>query len=451
MERRKIIKLGALGILYSSLSENYVFGKSSDLTTKMSDIQISESYDVIVCGGGPAGVAAAVSTARNGAKTCLIELFGCLGGIWTTGLLSCIIDYRNKTGIMAEIIDRLRKSNSQIDPGTYDSEAMKLILEQMCLEAGVHIRLYTRVVAAVKKGRRLVSVITESNSGRESWKADCFIDTTGNGDVAARANCNFEYGNPGNGKTQPMSLMGIISGVYQKDIAGTFLDGCMSNPQNKENLRQEIEKAGLSPSYAIPTLIAVRSDLMALMANHEYGISALDAQQLSDATIRARSEINKIVEGLRSLGGIWKDIRLVATGSQIGIREGRRIKGLYYLTREDLSNGTKFYDAVCQVTYMADIHSLDPDKKGYTTDGIVVKSYDIPLRSLIAKDVDGLMMAGRCISGDFFAHASYRVTGNAVAMGEAAGVVSAIASKYKIMPHEVKWQEARETLKSCRK
>jgi hypothetical protein len=235
--------------------------------------------------------------------------------------------------------------------------------------------------------------------------------------------------------------MGIISGVNQKDLTGTFLDGCISNSQNKENLRIEIEKLGFSPSYAIPTLIAIRPDLMAIMANHEYGVSALDAQQLSDATIHARAEVNKIIDGLRSLGGIWKDIRIVATGSQIGIREGRRIKGLYYVTKEDLLNGAKFDDAVCLVTYMADIHSLEHDKKGYTTDGIVVKAYEIPLRSLIAKDVDGLMMAGRCISGDFFAHASYRVTGNAVSMGEATGVVAALSNRKKCLPSEIRWDE----------
>jgi len=448
MERRRIIKLGALGILSSSIfGNNIAFDNKSKTVSEVLNTSIVESYDVIVCGGGPAGIAAAICAARNGAKTCLIELYGCLGGIWTTGLLSNIIDYQNKTGIMAEIIDTLNRSNAQIHASTYDSEAMKLILEQMCLDAGVHIRLYTRVVAAVKKGRRLVSIITESNSGREAWKASCFIDTTGNGDLAARANCNFEVGNPKSGKTQSMSLMAIISGVNQKDVAGTFLDGCISNPQNKENLRVEIEKLGFSPSYVIPTLIAIRSDLMALMANHEYGVSAIDAQQMSDATLHSRAEVNKIIDGLRSLGGIWKDIRLVVTGSQIGIREGRRIKGLYYLTKEDLQNGAKFDDAVCRVTYMADIHSLDHDTKGYTTDGVVVKAYEIPLRSLIAKDVDGLMMAGRCISGDFFAHASYRVTGNAVAMGEAAGVVAAIAAKSNRMPHDVEWKEAKEVLK----
>jgi ribulose 1,5-bisphosphate synthetase/thiazole synthase len=143
MERRQLIKIGALGILSSCvIDKNYTFHNQSNIIKEINDIQIVDSYDVIVCGGGPAGIAAAISAARNGAKTCLIELYGCLGGIWTTGLLSNIIDYQNKAGIMAEIIDRLNKSKAQIQAGNYDSEAMKLILEQMCSEAGVHIRLY---------------------------------------------------------------------------------------------------------------------------------------------------------------------------------------------------------------------------------------------------------------------------------------------------------------------
>jgi succinate dehydrogenase/fumarate reductase flavoprotein subunit len=149
-----------------------------------------------------------------------------------------------------------------------------------------------------------------------------------------------------------------------------------------------------------------------------------------------------MIDGLREQGGIWKHLRLVATGTQIGIREGRRIHGRYMLTKEDLIKGATFKDGVCQATFVVDIHSLDPKKhRAYGTDGVTAKPYEIPLRSLIAKDVDGLMMAGRCISGDFYAHASYRVTGNAVAMGQAAGNVAALAAQTNRLPHQVDWSE----------
>ncbi|WP_436418257.1 FAD-dependent oxidoreductase [Petrimonas sulfuriphila] len=447
MKRRNFIKFGALTAFTScSTIKPHVYQPTREGKT------VNDFFDVIVCGGGPAGIAAAVSAARSGAKTCLIELYGCLGGVWTTGMLSNIIDHNGKLGIMAEILKRLDSTKAQLQNSIYDAEAMKLVLEQMCAEAGVHVRLYTRIVSSIIKGRRISAVITESNSGREIWKAKCFVDATGNGDLSALSGCNFDLGHPVTGKTQPLSLMAIVMGINKEDlIKEKFINGNASSSDNKINLRKEIEKLGFSPSYGIPTFFAIRSDLIAIMANHEYNVSPNNAQQLSDATIQARSEVNKIVNGLRSLHGIWENMRLVATGSQIGIREGRRIKGIYTINKEDMISGARFEDAICRATYMVDIHSLDYNKAGYTTDGINVKPYDIPLRSLIAQDVDGLMMAGRCISGDFFAHASYRVTGNAVAMGEAAGVVTAIASLSNKMPHEVTWISVSEALKSIRR
>ena len=141
------------------------------------------------------------------------------------------------------------------------------------------------------------------------------------------------------------------------------------------------------------------------------------------------------------MGGIWKNIRIVATADQIGIRESRRIYGRYTITKDDLIRGARFDDAVCRTTFGVDVHSLDPSKhKSIEKIGFKSKPYDIPLRSLIAKDVDGLMMAGRCISGDFYAHASYRVTGNAVAMGEAAGQVAGQAVSNNKLPQDIQYK-----------
>jgi hypothetical protein len=176
-------------------------------------------------------------------------------------------------------------------------------------------------------------------------------------------------------------------------------------------------------------LFRVRDDLFALMTNHEYGFRGIDARDVTRATLHARKEIHDLINGLRSLGGVWENLRLVATGAQIGVREGRRIRGLYTVTRDDLREGRTHPDAVCRVTFGIDVHSTDPSKeKGIEKSGFRAKPYDIPLRSLIARDVQGLLMAGRCISGDFIAHSSYRVTGNAVAMGEAAGDAAARAA-----------------------
>ncbi len=386
-------------------------------------------YDVIVCGGGPAGISAALSAARAGAKTMLIETHGCLGGIWTAGALCWIIDHENKGGVMREILRRLNEmdpnaSNPNRSESSYDVESMKFLLESMALEAGVRIRLHTRVVAAVvNEKNRLTEIVTESKSGREAWAADMFVDATGDGDVAAYAGCRFQVGHPERGESQPMSLMALLTGIDPQAVRDFHSRNTSAERQgSKSNLLKLLVKIGHAPSYSAPTLFCVHDNLFALMANHEYGVSAMDADDITNATIQARAEIYSMVGALRNSGGAWKNVALVATAEQIGIREGRRILGKYTVSSEDLEIGKKHDDAICSATFCVDIHSTNPDRgKGYDNENRTVQPYQIPLRAAQPLDVDGLLLAGRCISGDFFAHASYRVTGNAVEMGEGVG------------------------------
>ena len=415
------------------------------------DVPIVESCDVVVCGGGPAGAAAALAAARAGAKTRLLEVNGCLGGIWTAGALSLVIDLGNKQGIMRELQQKLeRRGQAQIiNSGSlaYDPETMKRLLEELLLEAGVEIRLHTRVVAAVKdENNRLAVAVTESKSGREAWAARAFIDCTGDGDLAALAGCSFDLGRPDNGVTQPMSLMALLAGPTRDGIA-QFIRGDaeprkLGNP--KANLLAEMRRAGIDPSYQGPTIFCIRDGLYAMMANHQYEALATDADDVSKATLEARREIHRLAEALKSLGGPWQDLQVITTAEQIGTREGRRICGRYHVVGEDLARGAKFDDAVCHVRFGIDVHSTDAGKnKEIEPKPFKSKPYDIPLRSLIARDVDGLMMAGRCISGDFIAHSSYRVTGDAVAMGEAAGVTAALAAAKGCLPHECPFEDLR--------
>lgn len=412
------------------------------------DVPIVDRADVVVCGAGPAGVAAAIAAARAGASTRLIEAGGCLGGTWTAGLLCWILDSNNKSGIMKEILARLGQREGMHRYGGdvgYDVEQMKRLLEQMCLESDVKLRLHTRIVsAACDESKRLNLAVTESKSGREAFGGKIFVDCTGDGDLSAYAGASFDYGEEGTGRLQPMSMMALLVGLDPEAVA-LFVRG-LAEPRGEKDPKtrflKEMERAGVTPSYTRPTLFHLVHGIFCLATNHQYGVSATDAGDITSATLQARIEVHKIVDALRKLGEPWKNVRIAATPEHIGVREGRRVRGLYQVTKEDLSGGVQHEDSVCRVTFPVDIHSPDPTKdKGIVRAGVRAKPYDIPYRSLVAKDVRGLLTAGRCISGDFVAHSSYRVTGNAAALGEAAGTAAAIAALSNRLPEQVPFAE----------
>ena len=418
-------------------------------------VPLRDDADVIVCGGGPAGVAAAICAARAGARTRLFDMNGCLGGVWTAGLLTWIFDF-NKPGLTRELVrkldERKARRNSNPDRFTYEPEAMKLLLEDLCSEAKVSMQLHTRVAAAHRDGSRLTTIITESKSGREAWRAPVFIDATGDGDLGAQAGCGWDCGQAPDDVCQPLTL-NALAVVRDSEALSEFISFYKNNDNRHieavEAFKRELKRAGCETSYGHPTLFHVRDNVVTVMINHEYGVKPYDAAQLSEATVRARAEVLRVVSALRTLGGPWADMQVVSTAEQIGVRDGRRIHGRYTVSREDLVTGARHPDAVARATFNVDIHAADRKKNETETishGGFKTKPYDIPLRALIAKDVDGLMMAGRCISGDFIAHASYRVTGNAVAMGEAAGAVSALAAKTGRPPHEIAWSDASKLL-----
>jgi hypothetical protein len=414
------------------------------------DLPLDSDADVIVCGAGPAGVSAAITAARCGARVRLFEWRGCVGGVWTAGLLGYLLDF-NKPGFAAELLEKLDargiRRGKSVSSVTYEPEGMKLLLEDLLVEAGVKFQLHTRVAAAYRDGRRLATVVTESKSGRQAWSAPVFIDTTGDGDLGALAGCGWEIGQATDCPCQPMSLNALL---VCRDAAALREFIHVSDPdstvaKSKQAFLTEIKRAGAFPSYSSPTLWQVRDNLLLAMMNQEFGVKPYDAAEVTAATVRARSEMNRIVSALRILGGPWEGLQIAATAEQIGVRDGRRIRGRYVVTQQDVVTGARQEDAVVRPTFPVDVHALSAEnnrKSAIEHSGIKVKPYDIPLRALIAKDVDGLMMAGRCISGDFIAHASYRVTGNATRMGEAAGAVAAIAAKTKRQPHEVAWDEA---------
>ena len=434
------------------------------------NLPLTEDADLIVAGGGPAGIAAAITAARMGKRVRLFEAHGALGGIWTTGLLGCIIDF-GRADLSREIIRHLDRFGARqprrktmLDSNfTYEPEAMKVILEGIATSSGVNFRYHSPVVAAYRdaSGRNIETVVTESKSGRQailakrvvdctgdgdvSFQAGAVVDCTGDGDLSAFAGCGYDEGGlkPGS-PAQPASLVAVVTVADDSRIRkftindpnGFDAEGVpLGEP--KKLLYDELVAAGFEPSYARPTLFRIHKNLFALMANQEYDIKVDDCAGITAATVRARREIFEIVAALTKKDPkTWEGLRIVATAEQLGHRTARRIHGRYTMTGDDVREGRRFPDAVASSSFGVDIHAVtrqeNREKPTYSTFAAKedldpyqeMPLYQIPLRACRAKDADNLYMAGRCISGDFVSQASYRVTGPAVQMGE--GVVRKI-------------------------
>lgn len=408
------------------------------ITEKERKTPVAGEYDVIVCGGGPAGCCAAVAAAQRGVRTLLLERNGCLGGIPTSGMVVDFIDYENKNGLVRQMVEKTYEYSEKYH--AVRQEAMKFVLENMLSEANADVRFGTSVCGMIKNGDTVTGVITESKSGREAFYAKTVIDATGDGDAAALAGCGFSVGRDENNECQPLSLLCIVSAAEREKIEEYICGGRDGHFTPKEKMLELIRRGGVEPSYSQPSLFHLRDNIYYLMANHQYGVCAYNENQLSAAALSARKEIFEICRAISGNGGVWSNFNLIATAERIGVREGRRIDGMYKVTKEDMINGVRHRDGICRVRFCVDVHATNKNgAKGYADEGIHTKPYDIPLRALIAKDVKGLIVAGRCISGDFHSHASYRVSGEAGAMGEAAGVLAAAAVKNGLLPNKVKW------------
>ena len=401
-------------------------------------IPVAGSFDVIVAGGGPAGVAAAIAAARRKCRVLLLEQNGCLGGIWTSGLMSLILDAQDKGGLLKEIMTELdRRGARGRYRDVYHPEAVKLLLQEFCAASGVSVRLYTRVIDCLAEDGILRMCITASPEGIRAFSGGIFIDCTGNGDLAAAAGCSFDLGAE-NEEIQPMSMIALVTGIHDRDLAE--FNGTKGREEAKKALYREITTAGASCSYAKPTLFQLTDELFLLMSHHAYCRNPMDTAELTAATEQGRAEIAQQIEALRNSGRkCWRNLRLVSTSAMIGIREARRIHGLDAVTRSDVMSGRRRKDAVCRCRFCVDIHVAD--ETATLNRGIAVTPYEIPLKALIAADAGNLLLGGRCISGDYYAHASYRVTGTAVRTGEAAGICAALSIRRGEPPFRMRFSK----------
>jgi len=395
----------------------------------ITEAPVSLSAEVIVCGGGPAGLCAAVAAAQEGADTLLIERYGFLGGMATAGLINPFMPYYTGgeqiiEGLFQQIIDRLDAAGGwshrqdEWARDAFDPEIMKLVAQDMVEEAGVELRLHTMVVDASSDDGHVRQALLGSKSGSERAEATIFIDATGDGDLAARAGVPYEQGRPEDGLSQPMTLMFRMTGVDEER---------MPSREEINRLYDQAKAVGEidNPRENVLWFYTTRHGDIHFNTTrvvHHDGTSAAD---LTAAEMEARRQVQQMVNFLTEKVPGFADAYLSTTGTQIGVRESRRILGEYTLTAEDVLGASKFADGIARGCYDIDIHN--PSGTGTVIKSLPAgESYDIPYRCLCPRGFDNLLVAGRPISATHQAHSSLRVMPIAAAVGEAAGTAAAM-------------------------
>lgn len=401
------------------------------------------NVDVLVVGGGPAGFAAALAASRAGASTLLIERSGRLGGMATNALVSPFLGMV-KGNFVNDIIDRL--GGREVDPSTLD-----LKYADMLVQDNAQILLHTCAISANIDGDRVTGCSAFTKQGRIDISAAVTIDASGDGDIAYSAGVPFEQGRPGDGLTQPVSIMFRIGGVGTSPLlcgsegeaaALTLPAGTWEQIVERGMREGELpENVGVIRTYATrrPSEVTVN----ATQVNYIDGTSPDD---LTRAELEGRRQAHIVTEFLRKHAPGYENCFISEMPAVVGVRETRRFLGCDYLTRADLLEGRKRPDAVVEdALFVIDIHN--PDGPGQSEGSAVeCRPYDIPYGCLVPREIDGLLLAGRCISGSHDAHASYRVMTICLGIGAAAGAAAAISARRRISPRQVKPEEIRAAI-----
>ena len=440
--------------------------------------EISERYqvDVLVVGGGPAGFSAAVAAARNGAKTLLIEQNSVLGGMATSGLVGPFMTcYDNDVteqvvkGIFDELCLRTEARGGAIHPSKirgmcgynsyflgshegvtpYQSEILATVMDEMVTEAGVQVLFGTRLADVRMDGERITHAIVLMKEGLAAIRAKCFIDCTGDADLAVRSGVPTWTGDRKTGVSQPASLFFEVGNVdreaycaeleQRKDQLDNHMGNCYSWKvrEAKANGDWDLDKNELGMyEQNIPGRWKVNTTRMSY-------VDATNTEQVSRAMMEGRRQVQEVLCFMRKYIPGCENVQLIQVAPSLGVRESRHIVGKYELTTDDVLHRKIFEDAICTFGYALDKHD---SQGGGVTWTLVDRYYTIPYRSLLPENCSNLLVAGGCICGSSEAAASYRVMPACMATGQAAGTAAAIAVKQNVKPEEISVDLLRKTL-----
>jgi hypothetical protein len=428
------------------------------------------STQVLVVGGGPAGIGAAIGAANAGAEVTLVERYGFLGGNATAALVMPLMSFHNEVkqavagdaarllppdhgegepvvgGVLWMLLDHLVRAGAAIRPSVetgytvpFDAELFKLVVYELLETHEVRTLLHAFASGVLPLPDRARAVF-ETKSGPLVMDADVIVDCTGDGDIAAAAGASYEIGRPEDGWTQPMTLMFRMVGFDHEEFSAY----ARAHPDQWKgvhglwDLVRTATDAGELDLHREDMLFFATPNAGEVAVNSTRVTEVLGTSvwDLTRAEFAAHRQMAQIARFLRGRVPGFAESYVVQSGVQVGVRETRRILGDYLLTGEDVLTARTFDDAVARGAYPVDIHN--PSGRGTTLRRLPRgQSYDIPLRCLFPQGLDRILVAGRCISGDHVAHSSYRVMPISMATGQAAGVCAALASSQGMRPRDV--------------
>jgi hypothetical protein len=445
---------------------------------------LSADADVLVVGGGPAGLGAAIGAAQAGARVVLAERYGFLGGNATAALVMPLMSFHTQTpvpekaglnaagatpllptdhgpgepviaGVLKTLLERLVRAGGAIEPSLatgyvvpFDPEWFKITALEMLDEAGVQFLFHAFASDVLTEGSAVKGAVFETKSGPIAVRASVTVDCTGDGDLAVRAGAPTEIGRD-DGLVQPMTLMFRVVN-FQRAGFEQYVKAHPKQWRGVHGLWDLVREATQAGHLSLP-----REDILFFATPHEDEVSVnstritrvlgTDVWDLSYAEWMSRRQMRQIAEFLHRYVPGFEKSYVAQSGVQVGVRETRRVLGDYQLNAEDVLQARKFDDGIARGSYPIDIHN----PKG---SGTVLKrlppgeAYDIPLRCLMPRNVEGLVVAGRCLSGTHEAHSSYRVMPIVMATGQAAGVCAALAASRGAPPRGIGAREVQREL-----
>ena len=410
-----------------------------------------KKYDLAVIGGGFAGVAAALAAARGGAKVLIVEKSNCLGGAAVNCLVNPFMPYWTKidgkrvdlsTGIFKEIHDRLEERNA-MKKESFLEEELKYILNEMVIEANIDLLFHAYIFRANTCADRIVSVTVATKSGEMQIEADYFIDATGDAQLAYLAGCPTVLGREPDHLCQPMTLCFRVGNV---DVDKFFA----SRERLKISHAQSLAAGELiNPRENILVFRTPIHNVLHFNTTRVVRKNPTSPEEVTEAEVLARKQVYEIYDFMKRHADGLENSFLMMTAAEIGVRESRMIVGDYVLTEQDCKNCVKFEDAIAACNYDIDIHN--PEGTGtshyYFPAGAY---YTIPYRSLIPKNINNMLVAGRCISSDHGAQASYRIMPVVCCIGEAAGSAIGLAARNGCSVRDVNSKDLQSVLKKNR-